>query len=118
MTSRTDAYEAIRRDALGASSVSGCSRFARPLRFVRKWNARSTRTSDGRGSAMKYRSAIRAQRLPARLSPSAGRYLCNFAYWRALALTDDTAALVQFVHVPPVRRVAMRPAGTQRGART
>src|SRR5262249_10785447 len=37
-------------------------------------------------------AAVRAQRLPARLSHSAGRYLCNFAYWRALAATQEGRA--------------------------
>jgi pyroglutamyl-peptidase len=55
-------------------------------------------------------AAVRAQRLPARLSHTAGRYLCNFAYWRALAATEENGApLVQFVHVPTVRRGAVRP---------
>jgi pyroglutamyl-peptidase len=59
--------------------------------------------------------AARAQRLPARLSHSAGRYLCNFAYWRALKATAGSRApLVQFVHVPAVRRGPMRPAGRRR----
>lgn len=55
-------------------------------------------------------AAVRAQRLPARLSHNAGRYLCNFAYWRALAAADgNRAPLVQFIHVPVVRRGPMRP---------
>jgi pyroglutamyl-peptidase len=54
-------------------------------------------------------AAVRAQRLPARLSHTAGRYLCNFAYWRALAATEGNGTpLVQFVHVPTVRRGAVR----------
>jgi pyroglutamyl-peptidase len=57
----------------------------------------------GRAPQQALLAAVRAQRLPARLSHSAGRYLCNFAYWHALALTDD-ATLVQFIHVPTVRR--------------
>ncbi len=60
-------------------------------------------------------AAVRAQRLPVRLSHSAGRYLCNFVYWRALKATDGSdPPLVQFVHVPLVRRVAMRRGGTRR----
>jgi pyroglutamyl-peptidase len=60
-------------------------------------------------------AAVRAQRLPARLSHSAGRYLCNFAYWHSLAATDGgTRPLVQFVHVPTVRRGAMRPTAGRR----
>jgi pyroglutamyl-peptidase len=59
-------------------------------------------------------AAVHAQRLPARLSHSAGRYLCNFAYWRALAGTEGSRApLVQFIHVPVVRRGPM-PAGARR----
>lgn len=60
-------------------------------------------------------AAVRAKRLPARLSHSAGRYLCNFAYWRALAAAHSgRAPLVQFVHVPTVRRAPMRPATGRR----
>jgi pyroglutamyl-peptidase len=66
-------------------------------------------TRAGRAPQRALLAAVRAQRLPARLSHSAGRYLCNFAYWRALALTD-AAAVVQFIHVPTVRRGLMHPA--------
>ena len=60
-------------------------------------------------------AALRAQRLPARLSHSAGRYLCNFAYWYALAAADGSGTpLVQFIHVPTVRRLPMRPARDRR----
>jgi pyroglutamyl-peptidase len=38
----------------------------------------------------------------ARLSRDAGRYLCNYAYWRALEQVRGTRPLVQFVHIPPV----------------
>jgi pyroglutamyl-peptidase len=60
-------------------------------------------------------AAVRAQRLPVRLSHTAGRYLCNFAYWRALAVTEGSAApLVQFIHVPTVRRGPTHPGSTRR----
>jgi pyroglutamyl-peptidase len=59
----------------------------------------------------------------ARLSPSAGRYLCDASYALALRLTRDAATPVLFVHVPwlrpgpgqrPARRVAgFRPGRTQ-----
>jgi pyroglutamyl-peptidase len=39
----------------------------------------------------------------AHLSRDAGRYLCNYAYWRALEHARGGRPLVQFVHVPPVR---------------
>jgi len=58
-----------------------------------------------RGNAPHQRLTIAARRagVPARLSHNAGAYLCNYVYWRALELTAGEA-LVQFVHVPTVRR--------------
>ena len=47
--------------------------------------------------------AVRASGFPAGLSRDAGRYLCNYAYWRALERTRGGRPLVQFVHIPPVR---------------
>jgi pyroglutamyl-peptidase len=48
-------------------------------------------------------AAARASGLPARLSRDAGRYVCNYAYWRALTLADYRGGpLVQFVHIPRV----------------
>ena len=37
-----------------------------------------------------------------RLSRDAGRYLCNYVYWRGLEQVRGTRPLVQFVHIPPV----------------
>jgi pyroglutamyl-peptidase len=72
-------------------------------------------TRSGRAPQRALLAAVRAQRLPVRLSHSAGRYLCNFAYWRALAATDGShAPLVQFIHVPTVRRAPVRPAAQRR----
>jgi len=47
--------------------------------------------------------AVRAIDFPARLSRDAGRYLCNYAYWRALERARDGRPLVQFLHIPPIR---------------
>jgi pyroglutamyl-peptidase len=47
--------------------------------------------------------ALRGHSFPARLSRDAGRYLCNYAYWRCLQHVGDRRPLVQFVHIPPVR---------------
>ncbi len=47
--------------------------------------------------------ARRGHSFPARLSRDAGRYLCNYAYWRCLQHVSDHRPLVQFVHIPPVR---------------
>jgi pyroglutamyl-peptidase len=57
------------------------------------------------------RRAARAARVPARLSTDAGRYLCNFAYWRALELGRNHGGLVQFVHVPNASRANARKRG-------
>jgi pyroglutamyl-peptidase len=49
-------------------------------------------------------AAARASRMPARLSRDAGRYVCNYSYWRALALAGQgSSPLVQFIHIPRVR---------------
>jgi pyroglutamyl-peptidase len=47
--------------------------------------------------------ALRGRRLPAQLSRDAGRYLCNYAYWRALRHSAAGRPLVQFIHIPAVR---------------
>jgi pyroglutamyl-peptidase len=41
-----------------------------------------------------------------RLSRDAGRYLCNYLYWRALEAADAARKppLVQFIHIPLARR--------------
>ncbi len=48
-------------------------------------------------------SAVRSLGVPARLSRDAGRYLCNYAYWRALERSIGSGPLVQFIHIPPVK---------------
>jgi pyroglutamyl-peptidase len=45
--------------------------------------------------------ALRGHSFPARLSRDAGRYLCNYAYWRTLERARSGGPLVQFVHIPP-----------------
>ena len=46
-------------------------------------------------------AAMRASRVPARVSRDAGRYVCNYAYWRALKLAGRKGGpLVQFIHIP------------------
>jgi len=69
----------------------------------------------GRGPHALLAASVRARRVPARLSHSAGRYLCNFAYWRALEAAQASGApLVQFIHVPMPRRAPVRPAARRR----
>jgi pyroglutamyl-peptidase len=49
-------------------------------------------------------AAARTRGMPARLSNNAGRYVCNYAYWRALELAGQKhKPLVVFVHVPRLR---------------
>jgi pyroglutamyl-peptidase len=57
-------------------------------------------------------AAARASRTPTRLSRDAGRYLCNYVYWRALE-ASRSGTLAQFIHIPPVPRVP-RPPGRKR----
>ncbi len=52
--------------------------------------------------------AARSAGIPARLSRDAGRYLCNYAYWRALERARNGRPLVQLVHIPPVAVSARR----------
>lgn len=57
--------------------------------------------------------AARATGITARLSQDAGRYLCNYLSWNAIAAAtrDPPAPVVAFIHVPPVGRPGVpRPA--------
>jgi pyroglutamyl-peptidase len=56
----------------------------------------------GNAPFMSLAGATRTSAAPARLSRDAGRYLCNYLYWRALEQAHDGRPLVQFVHIPPV----------------
>ena len=55
----------------------------------------------------------RASRTPTRLSRDAGRYLCNYVYWRALE-ASRSGTLAQFIHIPPVARKPLRPSRKRR----
>jgi pyroglutamyl-peptidase len=46
--------------------------------------------------------AAREGAIPARLSHDAGRYLCNYLYWRGLERTHNSGPLIQFIHIPPI----------------
>jgi pyroglutamyl-peptidase len=54
-----------------------------------------------------------ATRVPTRLSRDAGRYLCNYVYWRALE-ASRSGTLTQFIHIPPVGRKPLRPGRKRR----
>lgn len=60
--------------------------------------------------------AARRGRIPARLSRDAGRYLCNYLYWRGLesAAQPGGPGLVVFIHIPNVRRAPVRKARKRR----
>jgi pyroglutamyl-peptidase len=60
--------------------------------------------------------AARSARVPVRLSRDAGRYLCNYIYWRALEHAGAKGPLVQFVHIPPLGAKRRRPAKRRRMA--
>lgn len=55
--------------------------------------------------AVRLLHAARASGLPASLSRDAGRYVCNYALWKALeaAGTSNTRPVVAFIHIPKLR---------------
>ena len=74
-----------------------------PLIAIRAGGPAALRT---RSPQMPLLLAARAARVAAALSVDAGKYLCNFAYWRALEASNDRGAWVQFVHVPKIARTS------------
>src|SRR3954471_1077826 len=52
-----------------------------------------------RAAFSRLRGAARATRVPTRMSRDAGRYLCNYVYWRALEASQSGTPLAQFIHV-------------------
>ena len=58
-------------------------------------------------------AASRGSRTATRLSRDAGRYLCNYVYWRALE-ASRSGTLAQFIHIPPVARKPQRPGRRRR----
>jgi pyroglutamyl-peptidase len=73
------------------------------------------RQPDARGAApfACLLGAARARGTRVRLSRDAGRYLCNYIYWRALE-ASRSGTLAQFVHIPPVSNAPRRPGGKRR----
>ena len=57
--------------------------------------------------------ATRTAKFRASVSRDAGRYLCNYLYWRALERVGGGKPLVQFVHVPPLASKPRRKSATQ-----
>lgn len=105
--------EALARNALSDRFPDAAGR--RPL--LRRIEAGAAETLRSRAPQRRLLAAARRARVPVRLSADAGRYICNLAYWRAMAHKPAAGApaLVQFVHVPrlrqrrPARQQAARP---------
>ncbi|MEJ0075931.1 MAG: pyroglutamyl-peptidase I [Alphaproteobacteria bacterium] len=76
--------------------------------------ARGKPALSGRAPIWRLLGAARAARVPARMSRDAGRYLCNYAYWRALEASRSGTPLAQFIHVPWVPLVKRRPGPKKR----
>lgn len=79
-------------DASGRNTSSGLIEHGGPAALI------------GRAPFYRLLGAMRAGAVPVRLSRDAGRYLCNYAYWRALEQSPQGRPLVQFVHIPAIRR--------------
>jgi pyroglutamyl-peptidase len=54
--------------------------------------------------------AARSYGLDARFSRDAGRYVCNYAFWRALEISGrgNKARTAAFIHIPSLRRLAAK----------
>jgi pyroglutamyl-peptidase len=72
----------------------------RPQRSVIKLAAPAT--LNGNAPFARLLGAARTRTRASRLSRDAGRYLCNYLYWRALEKLRQDGPLVQFIHIPPV----------------
>lgn len=63
----------------------------------------------GRAPFARLLTVLREVHVPARTSREAGRYLCNYLYWRGLeSAAAGGPGLVAFVHVPMPRRARQR----------
>jgi pyroglutamyl-peptidase len=66
--------------------------------------------SCGNAPFVRLLAASRNSRMRSKLSRDAGRYLCNYVYWRALeAESRSGTPLAQFIHIPWVPVVRRRP---------
>ena len=71
--------------------------------------ARQPAWQRGNAPAARLVHAARSRGVPSRASRDAGRYLCNYAYWQALARAAPIPALVAFVHIPDTRPKNKKP---------
>jgi pyroglutamyl-peptidase len=95
---RTVRIETLARNAL--SSFPDAMRFSPRSRSIA---AGPPIRRQGQAPVLRMLQATRERGVAAKTSRNAGRYLCNYVYWRALeqASSPDGPALVAFVHVPP-----------------
>lgn len=75
--------------------------------------ARGKAALEGHAPFSSLLGAARAARVPIRTSRDAGRYLCNYIYWRALE-ASRSGTLAQFIHIPWVPLVKRRPGRKKR----
>jgi pyroglutamyl-peptidase len=82
-------------DAQGRAFAKTCIRMGAPSMLV------------GRAPFQKLLGAAERTRVPVVLSCDAGKYVCNFLYWRALEnrFQNGVAPLVVFVHVPKLQLI-------------
>ncbi len=90
-TRARNAVSVLFPDASGYRPKSGLIAAGKP------WSRR------GNAPFARFLGAVRPLGIPVRLSRDAGRYLCNYAYWRAPERSRDGGPLVQFIHIPPIR---------------
>jgi pyroglutamyl-peptidase len=76
----------------------------------------AARDRRGRAPMRSLLAAARGARVDTRLSRDAGRYVCNYVYWRALEAAGRPGGprLAVFVHVPRLRRDHARPGRRRR----
>lgn len=86
----------------------------RGFRPERRAIARGKPDARGRAPFARLLGAARAAGTRSRLSRDAGRYLCNYVYFRALEASRSGTPLAQFIHIPPVARGPRRPARKRR----
>ena len=65
--------------------------------------------SCGNAPFVRLLAASRNSRMRSKLSRDAGRYLCNYVYWRALEAVSRSGTLAQFIHIPWVPVARRRP---------
>lgn len=102
--------KAVRIETLARNALSRFPDAARFSPATRHIAAGAKSQHNARAPLLRMLQAAREISKSSVLSRNAGRYLCNYVYWRALESAERPGGpkLVAFVHVPPVS--AARPA--------